>query len=519
MKLENYNEILEYKEKLDLRRGVHLLRRIGFHPSIDQLNQIIGKTPQEALSLIIGSNNELPEPSNSMKNWLNKLEEDPLDNLPLEIRFEIEGRHRSRYNEFINWWLDLMKNENFPYKEKFTLFLSSIWNIEFTYDTLALIPPPLLYRNNQTLRRLRFASYKQIAEEITLDGSMLLYQSLFYSSKRGPNENFMRELLELFTMGIADLETGKANYTEGDIREGSRALTGWRTVAYLGQEGAPANRPFETFFAAQHHDTSGKKLFQYGEILPISNDDNNEDLVKEKEVKGLIDIIFKWRGNSIAKFISDKILRFYLYSNPAASNINIINQLADIMIENDYQLLPVYQKLFTSELFYDDDFIGCQIKSPVEFIIGLERILDYDFDNISNGKTRSYLNSLEQVLYDPPNVSGWKGYRNWINTNTYPLRVKYAIEIINNIPTNKIVDNFSKLGKYQNFDNFLDDFLIYLLPKELPNQRKIEIKSILLGNYLENDWLSKFNSQDEQLGENIRKALLRLVVTPDFQLC
>ncbi len=275
-------EITEFNEKLNLRQANHLLRRIGFHPTITELKQIIGKTPKEAIDLILANDNSLPEPTNSMKTWLDKLEEDPLDNLPIDIRFEIEGRLKSRYAEFINWWLDVMKKDSFPYKEKFTLFLATIWNIEFTYDTLALIPPPLLYRNNQRLRRLRFASYKQIAEEITLDGSMLLYQSLFYSTKRGPNENYMRELLELFTMGIADLETGKANYTEGDIREGSRALTGWRTVAYLGQEGAPANRPFETFFAAQHHDTTGKKIFQYGEILPISNEDNNEDLVKEK---------------------------------------------------------------------------------------------------------------------------------------------------------------------------------------------------------------------------------------------
>ncbi len=512
-------EITEFNEKLNLRQANHLLRRIGFHPTITELKQIIGKTPKEAIDLILANDNSLPEPTNSMKTWLDKLEEDTLDNLPIDIRFEIEGRLKSRYAEFINWWLDVMKKDSFPYKEKFTLFLATIWNIEFTYDTLALIPPPLLYRNNQRLRRLRFASYKQIAEEITLDGSMLLYQSLFYSTKRGPNENYMRELLELFTMGIADLETGKANYTEGDIREGSRALTGWRTVAYLGQEGAPANRPFETFFAAQHHDTTGKKIFQYGEILPISNEDNNEDLVKEKEVKGLIEILFKWRGSSIAKYITDKILRFYLYSNPSASNINIINQFATTMMENNFELLPVYKQLFTSNLFFDENYIGCQIKSPVEFIIGLEKMLDYDFDNLGNGKSRTYLNSLEQILYDPPNVSGWKGYRTWINTNTYPLRIKYATEILNNLTTSQLVENFSKLGTYQNFDNFLTDFLNYVLPKEISTQRKTEIRNILLGNLSENEWINKYNNKESQIGEKLRNALLRIIVAPDFQLC
>lgn len=510
----------EKVEPLSEVETMHLLRRTGFHPSIEQLNQMRGKNAKAIVQMILDdSNNVLPEPTNSMKNWLDKLEEDPLSNLPNDIRFEIEGKLKTRYAEFVNWWLDLMRKDELPYREKFTLFLASIWSIEFTYDTLSLVPPPLLYRNNQTLRSLKFASYKEIAEKITLDGSMLLYQSLFFSGKDAPNENFMRELMELFTMGIGDLETGKSNYTEGDIREGAKALTGWRTVAYLGQEGAPSNRPFETFFDREQHDLQGKKIFQYGEIAPITSEDNNENQVRQKEVKGLIEILFKYRGEQIAKFISDKILKFFVYSNPAYSDIEVVKELADVLINNDFELKPVYEKLFTSSYFYSNEFLGCQIKTPTEFIIGLERILNQDFDSISNGMTRNAVNSLEQVLYDPPDVSSWKGYRSWISTTTYPLRIKYAQDLIEKKTNLELIENFSDFFGADNFAVFFRSIITYLLPGDISQERSNELRDILLNGINKADWINQFNQKSNQCGEGIRKLLHRIILAPDFQLC
>ncbi len=512
-------DLNEFTGKVSKKEALHFLRRLTFHPSPEQVSEIIGKTPAEAFEIVIGNGNEpLPEPTTSMKSWIEKLEENPLDDLPLDIRFQIEGIQKKNYGEFIDWWIKLMKSPKYPEIEKFTLFLSTIWAIEFTYDTEALLPAPLLYKNNSTLRQLRLSSYKAVASAITLDGAMLLYQSLFYSTNKAPNENYARELMELFTMGIGDLDTGKANYTEADIREASRALTGWRTVAYLGQEEAPANKPFQTFFVSKFHDKGSKKIFQFGSINPISDEENTEDLVKQKEVDGLIDILFNERGISIARFIADKLIRFYCYSSPY-SNIQLVNELAQYFVENDYNLYKLYKKLFTSNYFFSNELIGCQIKTPPEFLIGLQRIFGVDLDSSQQGKTRRYLNSLEQILYDPPNVGSWKGYRTWINTTTYPLRIKYAKEYLDLLKDTDLFTFIKKFPENEDINSIINSLLTFLLPVEILQSRTIEYKNILLNGVAESEWSSLVNNNDTKIATGLRNLLSRIFSSPDFQLC
>jgi uncharacterized protein (DUF1800 family) len=349
---------------------------------------------------------------------------------------------------------------------------------------------------------------------------MLLYQSLFYSGKEVPNENYMRELMELFTMGIGDLGSGESNYTEGDIREGARALTGWRTVAYLGQEGAPANKPFETFFVKAQHDTGSKKIMQFGEIAPITDDENTEDLVKLKEVKGLIDILFTERGLAISRFISEKILRFFVYSDPGAVNNDILNDLADYMKENQYNMRQVFIKLFSSKYFFSGEVRGCQIKTPLEYIVGLERILGIDSDSISNGRTRESVFSLEQLLYDPPNVGSWKAYRTWVSTTTYPLRIKYANELINKMSDSQLINFIKKFpSSATNFDQMMGELTLFLLPVALSQSRLDTYSEILLNTLSESEWMNGLNSSNSKVSEGIRLFLLDIVSSPDFQLC
>lgn len=510
----------EFSSPLTRKEALHLLRRLTFHPTPEQVDEIVGKTASEAFEKIMGSGNEpAPSPSASMQSWLTTLEENPLDGLPNEIRGQIEGRQKAHYAEFINWWLNQMKSTSFPEIEKFTLFLSTIWCIEFTYDTLALIPAPLLYKNNVTLRKNRLASYKSIATDMSLDGAMIMYQSLFYSTKAVPNENYMRELMELFTMGIGDLETGATNYTEADIREGAKALTGWRTVAYLGQEGAPANRPFETFFMKTQHDTGSKKLFQFGTISPITDDENTEDLVKQKEVEGLIDILFAERGASIARFICDKIVRFFCYSSTSANNKTIVNELAAYMQDNNYELRKVYKKLFTSNFFFSSEFYGCQIKTPPEFVLGLQKMFSVDLDMMQAGKTRTSMNALEQVLYDPPNVGSWKAYRTWVNTNTFPLRIKFAKEFLTLIDDIVLIGFLKKFQNYSDIDILVNTLTSYFLPKEIDTNRLTELKTLLLNGIAVNEWSNAVSSNDSRVPQGIRKFIEKIFVTPDFQLC
>ncbi|MCX6153701.1 MAG: DUF1800 family protein [Candidatus Kapabacteria bacterium] len=510
----------EYITPLDYAKAIHLIRRLAFYPEPDKVAGLVGKTAAEAFDIIVGDATDAPpQPTQSMKSWLDVLEENPLDGLPNDIRAEIEGRHRSHFNEFSTWWLDNMRTDTFPSQEKLTLFLHSIWCCEFVYDTLAMIPPPLLYRNNATLRKYRLSDYKTIAKEITLDGAMLMYQSLFFSGKAAPNENYMRELMELFTMGIADISTGTANYTEGDIREGARAFTGWRTVAYLGQNGAPSNRPFSSFFVKAEHDTNGKKIMQFGQIAAISDNENTEDLVKNNEVNKVVDILFNEKGMSIARFICEKIYRYFIYSDPGSVNYIFVNELAQYMFDNAFDLRKVYKKLFTSQYFYSDTVRGCQIKTPTEFIIGLERIFGVDYDSINSVGTRSAVTSLEQILYTPPNVAGWKAYRTWISTSTYPLRANYAKDMISIITDDQVLNFIKKFPDYSSSTTKLASALIaYLLPLSISQVRTDRFKTTLMNGLNESDWINGVGTKNAKVIEGIRAFLTSIVLSPDFQL-
>ncbi|MER3329840.1 MAG: DUF1800 family protein, partial [Candidatus Kapaibacterium sp.] len=140
---------------------------------------------------------------------------------------------------------DIINVKNKIVSERLTLFWHTHWCIEFSYDTQGYIPPPLIYRSNQSIRKHRLGNFKKFVEEMTLDGAYLLYQSLNLSSGKNPNENYARELMELFTMGIG-------NYSEGDIREAARALTGWRVSAHR-QDPKPFEF-FDTYFSPKDHD-------------------------------------------------------------------------------------------------------------------------------------------------------------------------------------------------------------------------------------------------------------------------
>ena len=171
-------------EALSKKEAMHLFGRISFGNDLNIIQQITGKTPDEAIDFLLGKKDDAIVDGYKSLNWLDTQEEDPLDGLPLDIRFEIEGILKSRFRELKDWWLQQMYLENAPFHEKLTLFLSTIWCIEFTYDTQYLLPPPLLYRNNNKLRENRIGNYKTIAKEMTLDGAMLLYQSLNYSQQK-----------------------------------------------------------------------------------------------------------------------------------------------------------------------------------------------------------------------------------------------------------------------------------------------------------------------------------------------
>lgn len=490
---------------LTKKEAMHLLRRTSFIFNPDLISSLENKTPLQAFDILFGSGTPTM-PAEPNEEWATAVEENPEIQIP-DIRFPIEARLKSRYLSFTSWWVELMKQTTEPLtREKLTLFLSTIWCIEFTFDTSSLMPPPLLLKNNQTLRKHILGNYKDIALEMTLDGAMLLYQSLYYSSGKRPNENYMRELLELFTMGIG-------NYTEGDIKQGALVLTGWRTSPFYGEPGLKGY--FNTYFSPKDHDI-GSKIFM-GETIPARDEfSNTEDQVLNGEVKVLLDIIFTKRAAAIAKFISNKIYKYFVYSNPAYDNSAIVDNMADIFVANNFELLQIYKALFTSTHFFDEQNIGVQIKTPPEFIIGFQNQLGINYTN-----ARKAIFDCEQELYDPPNVGSWKGYRAWQSMKTYPLRIKYAQEILAQTPNSNLVSLAKKMDNYENSIQLTISLLQYFLPTEVSQDRIDYYHQLLLSKSeaTPQTWSDVINNNETKASAGIKELISKVILAPDFQLC
>lgn len=499
---------------LNENRANHLLRRLSFHPTINEVNHYIGKTPEEVVNKLLGdgldylpeNSDRLPDASQSL-NFIGQPMQNPRS-VPLPLRGQLESQLNSKYGQVVDWIIGLAKNEdliNGQVREKLTHFLMSIWCIEFQYDGEFQIPANSLYINNHTLRKYRLGSYREIAKEMTLDGAFLLYQSAHQSRKEAPNENYARELLELFTMGIG-------HYSEGDIQEIAKIMTGWRTAPFNGDP--HRNGYFQTWLDSDAHHTGSKRVMSI-DFPAITEQENNEFKVKTNEIDRLIDGLFEIRAVEISQFIAEKIFKYFVYSNPDELDASIIDELAKTMRDNDFNLLPVYQKLFTSSYFFNEANIGVQIKTPLEFVIGMQRLIGKELPN-----SRTALSNLEQVIYQPPNVSGWTGYRTWISTTTYPFRVDYAFDLAFGLSKQEVINIINQVFNKQNPTEFLREIFLMFFPKDLETEYYDRYMWFLLQEPITaENWTTNVVNLSDDLVNNVKDLIVDIVKSPLFQLC
>jgi len=237
-------------------------------------------------------------------------------------------------------------------------------------------------------------NFKELVRAVGTDPAMLLYLNGFQNKAGEPNENYARELYELFTLGVDN------GYTEEDIEQTAIALTGYNSY-----ETTWGNILFD---AKGTFDTSDKTIF--GQTGNWGHDD-------------VVDILFEQKGQLVAEFICRKF-----YTNFISPEVDetIVAGLAETFVDNDFEIAPVLRQLFKSEHFFNDDSIGCLIKSPMELIIQFQKELDIvsgnDESNSLNYRTWVIGYYLDMEIYEPPNVAGWKGDEFWMNSATIGAR-------------------------------------------------------------------------------------------------
>lgn len=309
-----------------------------------------------------------------------------------EEKRAIQQQHRisdrGEIRDLRTWWLNRMRHGSHPLREKMTLF----WHGHFASSAEKVRAPYLLWKQNETLRARALGDFCKLTADISRDPAMMRYLDTNSSTREHPNENFARELLELFTLGES------VRYTEKDIREAARAFTGYRIDL--------RNQTFR--FARRLHDGADKAFL--GQAGPFSGD-------------GIIAIILQ--QPECGEFISRKIWRFFAEENPSPA---LVQALARGFRNSGYDLSALLRTIFLSEEFYSPRAVGTQIKSPVQWVVQTARVLEAPLP--APEALEGALSQMGQVLFAPPNVKGWDGGRAWITSATLLFRYNLAGYIV-----------------------------------------------------------------------------------------
>ena len=373
---------------LDRLTAAHIFRRARFGAPASEVSAAIGRSAVEVVEEIIDA--ALSAPAPGPPPW--KDEPPPPRTASPEEREAYADLNRQRLLELVTEWMKLMQTHGL--RERMTLF----WHNHFVTSVQTYQHAQIACRYLDLLRRHALGNFRDFVRAIGLDAAMLIYLNGAQNRAGAPNENFARELLELFTMGISG-PTGAANYVDsedppGDVQEIARALTGWVVD--------PAT--FSGTFVRSRFDGSEKTIF--GRTGTFGYDD-------------VIDLIFEERPIEVAHFVCRKLYQEFVCDEPDEP---FVASLADQFVAADFEIAPVVRSILNSDAFYDGRIVGSRIKSPVEALLGL--IVAAEVDSGPGGLViiNRFLGLLSQSLLDPPNVAGWPGHRAWIDTTTLPLR-------------------------------------------------------------------------------------------------
>ncbi len=357
----------------------HLLSRTSFGVDLQSIQSISGKSYKSAVDHLVNDNHKTPD--TQPPQWALQINPygRPWRNLNAAERQELRRMRRRQAMEIKAWWFREAVMTTAALAEKMTLF----WHNHFTSSMRKVKVPPLLYHQNLLLRRHALGNFRELVVAIAKDPAMLIYLDNVANRKGKPNENFARELLELFTLG-------EGHYTEKDIKEAARAFTGWTL-----------NRRTGNFqFAVRRHDFGHKTFMGYNGRF--NGDDILSIILDQKQV---------------ANHMVQKL--WYEFVSVAPRKTEIL-QLAELFRSTGYEIKPVIHAILQSKAFRAQVNIGTQIKSPVELIVGTMRTFEIspgDGYGLAMASRR-----LGQDVMDPPNVKGWPGGVHWITSDALLAR-------------------------------------------------------------------------------------------------
>ncbi|MFD2873000.1 DUF1800 family protein [Mucilaginibacter ximonensis] len=375
-------------------------------------------------------------------------------------------------------WIKQMSTTDAQLREKMTLF----WHNHFACNVGNSYYEQEL---NNIERANALGNFKTMLLQVSQTPAMLQFLNNQQNQKNHPNENFARELMELFTLG-------RGHYTEQDIKESARSFTGW---AYNGKDGA--------FRFNQYVHDNGIKTF-LGQTANFCGEDIINIIVSNKQT---------------ATFICTKLYRYLVNEVPDDAHIA---EMADVFYKNNYEITPLLKFVFQADWFYDEKNIGNLVKSPVEFLVGLNRQFYINYQNPD--VLMQFQRTLGQVLFRPPNVAGWPGGRSWIDSSSLMYRMKIPSTILNAglidftgkaTPEDEAylaaqrkqqLNVIKRVQATPDWDKFLKE-----LPKDISHEE--------MARFLLEPELDKTVIDEVKQPGDIKTLAIQITSTPEYQLC
>jgi uncharacterized protein (DUF1800 family) len=350
----------------------HLLRRAGFGGTTAQINTLAA------------------EPWADIVDGLLDFSGAPADVQPGFLTEDI-GDWEKEY-QLQHWWLDRMATSPSPLQEKLTLF----WHGHFATANYKVTDMRLMYAQNNLFRSLAAGNFRDLVQQMSIQPAMLIWLDNDPNTKYRPNENFARELMELFTLGVNE-------YTQADIVAAARAWSGHNTL--------DSDRTQYFFYSNRHDD--GDKTFM--------------GVTKNWDGPDIVNFLLRddaTRMNIAARFMAAKLWTFFAYKNPETT---VIDDLAAVFLTNDFEIAPVVRAIFNHPQFLSTKAKQGLVRSPVEWVVACMRATGL---SAGNANPQWWMEEMGQQLFEPPNVSGWRPNKYWLTTSRLWSRANWARYII-----------------------------------------------------------------------------------------
>lgn len=410
------------EEPWNMQRAALLFRRAGFGASEEELKKSLQTSPAFSVDRLLGKN---------------QTDASVADTFEEESEILAKGvLAGGDAKNLASWWLHRLLHSPAATIEKLTLF----WHSHFATGAEKVIDPELMLQQNRTLRLHALGSFRTMVQAISKDPAMLIYLDSVTNRKSHANENYARELMELFCLG-------EGNYSERDVQQLARCFTGWEI------------RRKQFRFNPYQHD-SGKKS-----ILGVDGIDSGEDA---------IDCVV--RHHATPKFIVRKLFKFFVCDEPEPSD-ECLAPLVKTFVDSDFVIQPVIERILCSRILLSGWSAGRKVRSPIDVAIGCLRGLQAT-TNLDSLTKR--LRPLGQNLFFPPNVKGWDGGRSWINSSTLIGRANLVHDLFRDENTRfegLLLSQWCERKRIRSHEGWLAYLEAILLAKPLNEESRMKLLS------------------------------------------